>query len=444
MKAMPRIGVALYSDGSPFCRDGNVACEYRKQPFGFSSVSDLPGQTLWVTNANLQDLVDAGLHRNPKIAHEGYYRTRIGQMVQELGISDLPLDQQASLLAEILGNAAEMARLQLGLTQYPSNGLAPAVGQLYGATEAASGSAIFQIAEQACQSYTSCERERRHTKAEIFSYWMPRFLWADDLLEQPLPTNGNLRALQPHMLPSMGRDVGALVEWATEKKLPLFAQIKINGLEETVGKLMNYGAGALGIESHSKAGAYQARNMRSWCALPELDTLSQVGDISITQVAMADGWHRFGLHAHRSRLSSISYAYGLVAENLWIGLTRKAAPGGKVSRTLSTAWLQSIDRMRCLRIAERLYNLGMEVINYGNGRVTVVCPPSVRALIPQAALEEGMHYPASLPNLPHYKPQPSNPLHVFQHLLNRREHGKIVQVDQQALKELEAAKRASK
>lgn len=441
MKAMPRIGVALYADGTPFCRDGNVACEYRKEPFTFASASDLPGQTLWVTNASLNDLIEAGLHKSPKIAHEGYYRTRLVQMGQELGLDKLTLMQQAALLAEVLGNAAEMARVQLGLTQYPSNGLAQAVGQLFGRTEPAKGTAILQVAEQACQRYTACERERRYEKADVFSFWMPRFSWAADLLSQPLPENSDLRAIQPHMLPGNGQSVSQVVDWANEHNLPLFARIKIQSLDETVGKLMNYGAGAQHVNKTADRGRnYEARNMREWCALPELETLSQVGDVKLIQVAVAGAWGRSGLGVFQSRLTAVSYAYGLVAENLWVGLTRKPSAYGGPSMTLSTAWLQAVDRMRCLRVAERLYNLGMEVINYGNGRVTVVCPVSVRALIPQIAFEEGMLYPACLDNLTPYKPVPGNPVHVFQHLLNTNDYARLVQVDQAALKELGASR----
>lgn len=442
MKAMPKIGVALYANGTPFCSEGNVACEYRKQPFEFASVSDLPGQTLWITNASLNDLIEAGLHKNPKIAHEGYFRTRLAQMSQELGLTKFSLDQQASLLAEILGNAAEMARSQLGLTQYPSNGPAQAVGQLHGTNEAAPGSAMMQVAEQACQRYTACERERRYEKADVFSYWLPRFDWADELLKAPLPTNDKIAAVPSHALPGMGRNPQALVEWALENKIPLFARIKIHGLEQTVGKLMNYGAGAQGVNKRAGNGDYEARNMREWCALPELETLCQVGEIEVLQVAVAGGWSRSGLSLFNSKLSRISYAYGLVAENLWVGLTRKPSPMGNTSRTLSTAWLQSIDRMRCLRIAERLYNMGMEVANYGNGRVTVVCPASVRALIPQAALEESMLYPAHLQGLQHYRPSLQVPHHVMQHLINQGDFARLVGVDQQALKELEASRAA--
>lgn len=442
MKAMPKIGVALYADGTPFCREGNVACEYRKEPFEFASASDLPGQTLWITNASLGDLIQAGLHKNPKIAHEGYYRSRLRQIGQELGIGSMSLERQAAFLAEVLGSAAEMARIQLGLTQYPSNGLASAVGQLHGLNEPASGTALMQVAEQACQRYTACERERRYDKADVFSFWMPRFQWAESLLGEPVPSGETITAIPGHALPGMGRDVSSLVEWAQENNIPLFARIKIRGLEQTVGKLMNYGAGAQGINKSTQAGDYEARNMREWCALPELETLSQVGEIEVLQVAVAGGWTQSGLTLFNSKLSQISYAYGLVAENMWVGLTRQPNPHGKTSRTLRTAWLQSIDRMRCLRVAERLYNMGMEVVNYGNGRITVACPPSVRALIPQASLEEGMLYPASLEGLQLYQASQQAPLQVLQHLIAQRDYRRLIGVDHRALQELEASRAA--
>lgn len=438
MKAMPKIGVALYANGTPFSREGNVACEFRKEPFEFSSASDLPGQTLWVTNASSNDLYEAGLYKNPKIAHEGYYRSRLAQIGQELGISTMPLNRQASFLAEVLGNAAEMARLQFGLTQYPSNGLANAVGQLHGLSEPAAGTALMQVAEQACQRYTACERERRYEKADVFSFWMPRYQWADGLLNEPVPVGETITAVPGHTLPGMGRDVNVLVEWAQENKIPLFARIKIRGLEQNVGKLMNYGAGAQGINKNTGSGDYEARNMREWCALPELETLSQVGEIEVLQVAVASGWTRSGLNLYSSKISQISYAYGIVAENMWVGLTRKPTPNGNTARTLRTAWLQSIDRMRCLRVAERLYSMGMEVINYGNGRITVVCPPSVRALIPQAALEEGILYPACLEGLQLYQANQQQPVHVMQHLIAQRDYKRLISVDHRALQELEA------
>ncbi|MDH0959044.1 hypothetical protein EGJ86_19525 [Pseudomonas sp. o96-267] len=438
MKALPKIGVVLYADGTPFCREGNVACEYRKEPFEFSSASDLPGQTLWITNASLGDLIEAGLHKSPKIAHEGYYRSRIAQISQELGISKLNLRQQAAFLAETLGNAAEMARVHLGLTQYPSNGLANAVGQLFGVNEPAAGTASLQVAEQACQRYTACERDRRYEQADIFSFWMPRYQWAESLLAEPFPSGDGINAIPSHQLPSMGRDIAALVDWASAEKIPLFARVRIKGMEQTVGKLMNYGAGAQSINNSASGGArsYDARNMREWCALPELEVLSQVGDVDVIQVAVASGWASSGLNLYSSKLSRISYAYGIVAENLWVGLTRKPTPNGNTSRTLRTAWLQAVDRMRCLRVAERLYNMGMEVINYGNGRITVVCPQSVRALIPQAALEEGMLYPASLDGLQGYEINQQQPVHVMQHLITHRDYRRIIAVDQRSLQEL--------
>lgn len=438
-----RFGVALFANGTPFCREGNFACAHRGQPFPFASVSDLPAQTLWVTNCSLQDLVEVGLHKNPKIAHDGYFRTRLSQMIFELGATELSVEQQSALFAELLGNAAEMAKLQLGLTKHPVRGIAQGVGQLFGSPEPAQGSAVAQIAEQACQRYTTCERERRFEKADVFSFWLPRHEWAKNLLEQPVPGNDNLNLVQPHALPSMGRDPAALVEWATENKIALFARVKILGLEEVIGKLMNYGSGAQNVDMQAQGGGrYSARNLREWCALPELDALCQGGDVQVLQVAVATSWHRSGVHVYQGRIAPVSYSYGLVAENLWAGVTRRPDSSGYVSKSLSTAWLQAVDRMGCMRIAERLYNLGMEVINYGNGRITVACPPSVRALIPQVAFEEGLMYPASLEGLTHYTPRHDNPAHVLQHLISNREYGRLIQVDQALMKSMGATSAA--
>lgn len=435
------IGVALYESGHPFDRKANWACEFRKEPFQFQSASDLPGQTLWVTNVELGELYKAGLHRNPKIAHEGYFRTRLSVMISELGIEQWPLEQQAAMLAEVLGTAAEMARLQLGLVQYPSNGIQQAVGQLYGLPEAPEGSAIFRVAELACQNYTSCERERRYEQAKVFSFWLPRYDWASALLSEPLPLNDRLQSVAPQSLPHMGRDAAALVDWAKELRQPLFAKIRIHALEDVMGKLLNYGAGALGVNSQSSVGkGYEARNMREWCALPELETLSQAGDIEVLQVALAtSGFKTPELSVFSSRPAAVSYSYGLVAENLWVGLTRRPTPDGKTSRNLSTAWLQALDRMACLSIAERLHGMGMEIVNYGYGRITVVCPKSLYQMIPQIAREHGLLYPAALTELQPYQPNPSSAFMVMQSLLSRGDFTNIRKMNQLALREMEVA-----
>lgn len=440
MKALPKIGVALYESGSPFSSTGNFACEYRGAPFAFSSASDLPGQTLWVTNSSWDELKSAGLDRSPKIAHDGYYRTKLSQMANELGLKALPIEQQAPFLAEVLGNAAEMARIQLGLTQFPSSGLSQAVGQLHGSVEAVQGSPVHFVAEQACQRYTACERDRRHKQSDIFSFWFPRHSFAEFVLSNPLPDNQNLHVIPKHRLPGNGSDALALVEWAQEMKIPLFARVKILALEPTLGKLLNYGSGAQNVSGVTQNREYQARNMREWCALPELEALCQSGEVEILEVGSAGGWTKSGLLPFNNKFAAVSYAYGLVAENLWFGLTRKCTPGAQISKSLSTAWIQSLDRMKCLAVAERLHSLGMEVMNYGNGRITVECPLSIRGAIPQFSLEEQILYPASLQNLLPTQQKLKTAANVLQQLLETRDYSRIIDVDQSALRELRSSR----
>jgi hypothetical protein len=100
--------------------------------------------------------------------------------------------------------------------------------------------------------------------------------------------------------------------------------------------------------------------------------------------------------------------------------------------------------MRCLLAATKLQALGMEITTYGNGRIGVVCPISVRALIPQAALELGLLYPAVLQGLDMYPPNKTMPLHIQQLLITSGEYVKSIQVDQACLKEMESARHAAK
>lgn len=436
------IGVALFYDGTPFSREGGVACAFRGEPFEFGGASDLSSKLLWVTNANLEDLVKAGLHKSPKIAHTGYFKARLEQIVKELGLGAEGITQHCAMLAELLGSTASMAKQQLGFTQFPLRGLAQGVGQLYGFPDCADGSAIQNIAMLSGQRYTACERRRRLENAEVFSFWEPRYEWAKQLLAEPLPNNSDLQVIPPHSLPTNGRNAIAVVEWAKENRIPLFANIKIHALEEDVGRLLNYGAGATPVSNRTEAGSVSVRNGRDWCALPELEVLVESGDVELLKVAMAPGWIASGLHVFENKLAPVSYSYGLVAENLWSGIMRRPDQSGVISKNLSTSWLQAVDRMRCLRVAERVGGLGMDVISYGNGRITVACPASVRNLIPQVAQEQGVLYPAALEGLKHYQPRKEVPMQVMQHLINSKAYSSLVEVNQLLLKAMQDAHEA--
>lgn len=81
----------------------------------------------------------------------------------------------------------------------------------------------------------------------------------------------------------------------------------------------------------------------------------------------------------------------------------------------------------------------MEITTYGNGRIGVVCPQSVRNLIPQAALESGLLYPASLEGLTPYPMNNMSALSVQQRLISSRDFVRNIQLDQACLKEMEVA-----
>lgn len=433
-----KIGVALFKKASAFSAADNVACEYGGEPFSFGQPASLPKQTLWVTNLSRDSLYEAGLNRVPWLAADDYFRTRLAQMVQELGISEKAVEYQVSLLTEILGNSSAMLRAQLGLVEYPAYGMPQAVGQLYGSDQPPNNSPVLKIAEQACQRYTAAARSRRFENAEVFSYWAPRTQWASLMLAEPVPTGG-LRLIPRERLPANSMD---LVAWAAQHNQPIFAKVRVESMDPTIGRLMNYGAGAVDVEHQSAAGStYDARNFREWCALPELNFLCQYGEVTIESVAVAGGWANPGLRVPNSKAASISYAYGIVAENLWVGTLRRNYGTFNIAKSLSTAWLQAVDRMRCLQLAAKLHGAGMEITTYGNGRIGVVCPMSVRSRIPSAAQQLELLYPAALKNLTPYQINKSNPIHIQQHLLGLDQREISAKVDRACLMEIEAANR---
>jgi hypothetical protein len=432
-----KLGVALFDRASPFSNDGNWACEYQGSPFAFKSASDLPGDTLWVTNADYGLIGDAGLHRKPNIAHEGFFRTKLSQLGFELGIGELDLEQQARVLADMLGTASAMAKVQLGLTQHPTFGIANAVGQRYGLQEPPAQSRMHQIAKASAQRYTACARDRDLQQGvDRLTFWIPRFDFARSLLSLPLPASDDISEVALHRLPGSGRDALEVACWAEEERLPLFAQISVERLEQKTGKLLNYGSGADTLNA-----GYDARNMREWCALPELKVLAAAGDIRLERVAIASGWLRSGLNLYETKVSQISHSYGIVAENLWVGLTRSPRNGYGTGASLGSAWIQALDRMHCLRIAEILDAEGFDVFSFGYGRIQVTCAPSVRNLIPTVAQQNNLLYPARLQDLPPPNFDRRSPLDVAQQLLTRHDYSNMSRANALVLQGLEQARK---
>ncbi|MBT9112099.1 hypothetical protein KIP75_30365 [Pseudomonas aeruginosa] len=441
------IGVALYNDSNPLSTEGNFACRFRGEPFKFKSAADLDANTLWVTNASYTALTEAGLRLKPNIAFDSYFRTSVDQLIVELGlglssdrVQESNVEQQVAVLAEILGSSAEMFRLQLGIPDFPAESLMSSVGQMFGFQEAPSRSVISDISERAIQSYTACARERRHANnAVVFNFWVPRYRWAVKMLNSPVPINTNLVQLNAAQLPDNGADALTVVEWAEETNLPLFAKVNVRSLEQVIGSLMNYGAGAQHMRSEARGSQeYDSRNFREWCALPELKVLAQVGEVELQQIVVAGEWQRTRLGLHNSKVSSVSYSYGLVSENIWVGQTRNR--NGKLSRSLSTSWLQSIDRMECLQIAEYLFKQGFEVITYGFGRIKVVCPISVRASVPGIAKKLGLLYPAWLDGVQHLSYEKS-PESVMQTMINTRDYKSLIRANELVMQEMVEALR---
>lgn len=351
-------------------------------------------------------------------------------MIEELGIGDLEPARQVSLLSHVLGNAAKFVKKQLGMVQYPTSNITQAVGERFGIAEAHEASDLYKVAERASQRFTASERTRQLPNAEFFSFWKPRYTYAQSMLTCAIPQE-HLSQVPPQHLPGGGQDAQEVVRWALEANLPLFAQIEVRSLEENIGRLMNYGAGAAPIQGEQ----YEARNFREWVALPELMVLVQSGDIGIRRVLVASGWHEHGLRTVDMPSAQVSYAYGLVAENIWCGLMRQPSRYGRISKTLATAWLQAYDRMQMLAVAEKLSQIGFEIRHFGNGRVAVTCPPFIRAHIPGAAQELGLMYPASLDGLEMYPVTGSNPMHLQQKLLASKDFGSLLTVDNHLLRE---------
>lgn len=423
MAGSRKMGVCLFDDpdqyGSKAVR--GWACVPGADPFPVDCVGNLTSSAYWLTNISNGVCYTTGLSSNPRVFSSEYMRTRVQSIALELGIKDLPLEEQVVYLADVFDRVMGMADTLFGVDLPPKTTLAGGLAEIHGIEHPDQAQDVAQACYEACQGYSSCERRNKGNQTWT-TLMLHRYRHARDLLSHPIPT-GQFHFLMAGDMPPPSQRL----RWFLDLPMPAMAEVEIVCRDPDLSRLVNYGSGAGDFRRQAERGRdYHIGNKRCFCAAPEIAMLAEFCEIYITGVMISNdpAAQPLCLPEH-GRALQVSYSYGLLLENLWVALTRNRMRG-TIKRSPATAWLQCIDRKLCLDKARALVADDVEIVSYGYGRITIGIDEDRWDELPAIAMKHHLIPPVMLNG--RYRPDCTDSLTIDQAISVMHTNGQLEKV----------------
>lgn len=372
----------------PISNNPGYKCIAGEEPERIFGTGELPSSARWLSNITLEQAHNMQLRNTPKLLDDKFLRTATSTIILELGLKKSAFSKQASVIAGIYRNVMELSNIYFGLPENPVNALASGLPSLMGHYQPLiSDKKVVEAASKAILPYTNCERKNLGDigSVEFVSLVLPRVKHSQNVLSSGIPWD-DFEFLTQAQLPSQSNRLS----WVVNSDLPIIAKVKIPKIDKSFNHLINWGNGA-GIISkkNSGSGNYSTLNPRDYVTSNELRKLAEFSDIEIDEIAISNTpvENRTNLPGV-SKLSTTSYSFGLLCENIWCSLTRDQ--NGQPKRSPMTAWLHATDRMLCLEYASALSRLGFTINGYGYGRITLVVTEEQKNDLRRAAFDLGL------------------------------------------------------
>lgn len=384
-----RHGVILFDD--PETYDSGWACIAGEEPYRIQSMAHTPSDVVFMTNLSSDQCWKTGLNRNPRIRHNGFLRTSLNGIIAELGLKGEPAKEQARIVAELLGSVMSLCKSHYGIDAVPAQTLVKGMAEIYGQSDEDLPLAVSMIIQQSSQSYVQCEKPPYREGNVNLVFWRDRLSHIKEVLNIAAPT-GTMMRVGPDMLP----EPKSRLEWLKNLGVPVLAKVTVHNVDPSVHAILNFGSGAGTIKAKTDSGQnYQAYNQRGWMVTPEILLMEKFARIEIHDVLLFERFQEpeqlTPQIAKPGKVCEISYAYGLMMENVWAASQR--SDKGKVLRHPQTAWMQSLDRVACFLKAKELYEAGIDVLGYGYGHIQAVVTEDRLGEIPEIAMSTGLMIP---------------------------------------------------
>lgn len=375
-----RYGVIIFDD--PAIIQNGWACISGDNPFYVTSTGDLDTNTIWLTNVDMATLSQKGFSHNTNLRAEDYLRTTLSSLVIELGLRDLTADHQAKVLADLFSTVMQFFCLNTGFTKTPSGMLNNGIRRAFLPEEQPITPEVISAASAALYANTFCEQNYGTGNPEYISLVFHRYKYAKEMLSNEFPVGRWERVSSVVMNESQG----FLTEWLKGLKKPALVKVKLECVSEHISHLVNYGSEtARRIDSAASESELIMSSEHTWMTSLEYLEMSKYADFKVMDIYTAQGYGYSPVTIPEwGKYSENSYAFGLYCESLWTSLTR--ALDGRLAKSPLSAWMRSIDRLKCLNKAISLDSCEDVVVHsYGYGRITLYANKSIRSQMPDIA-----------------------------------------------------------
>lgn len=357
-----------------------------------SGPSDLASNILWVTNLPYFSHQKLNLRMSGNIFDDQYFRTKVSQIGIENGIeSDLKSLSEfcSGIFHKVVAMGAEHFGVDLSSPGYRyhktmSYGLIPEHARRQ--PEGRNSAEIMEAISHSTQANQAMSGVKRPAGSSAISLVFPRQAYGKWMLELPLPVSSKwVTVKQKENSTKFGveqgqrlRNTSAVVERLTSygETNAMFLRTRVLSMEPFYRNFASFGSGE--------------KIMRRWATLPEVLELSRYAKISIEGGYMCPLGDHDLVPEDVFGESDMSYARGLLIENVWAALASPVTVQSGAKRTVIEAYLRAYDRIACGRAAAHMARRGFVVGSYSMGRVVVFLRPGEGEKVARAALDIGL------------------------------------------------------
>lgn len=378
------------------------ACIAGESPFRVSGINDLQHDARWWTNITFNSVSDQRSFRSGSVKQEGYLRTRMDHIAQEIGLDGKRPLEAVPLFAQLFERVMKSGVQHYGLdieTIANEDFLSRDMAIQY-RLDRRHDKKMPQM-DNSFQNITFCSG--RWSRDVVYT-WIrrPRLQHAIDVLSAPVPVfGGKWEAFKDKSLLRTSRALDFLI--ASEE--PVLARASVKNIDPAVSDLIGFGNTANKSENR----------VREWISQPELLWLSNYAEIDIKDAFLCKGGYQPGFVSEQYPLkehlvspnlnmgfNQLSITAGLLAENYWVALANRIQKraGRKTEKiiTPSASWMRSVDRMLIFMDAIKLINkIDIDINSYSVGTMNVSFPQHIWDEVKEAVQESGLFMPTTPP-----------------------------------------------
>lgn len=398
MLMMNNLGAAIFDEPQKYDKsriNSGFKCIHGEEPEPISGVGDLSNDVHWITNIPYEPFIKNQLAGTSRLLGTNFLRHNVDGICSDLGISNLDSRQKSIIISQILHSTFNLAVKEFSLSGMPALGLSAGIASTNLTPIPAVSSEMRTPSGEAFQNYTRCEYTYRSTN-EQFSVWLPRLAHGEAVLQEGFPL-GSFKLLGRHLLPASNQE---RLQFLDRIPFPFMAHVTIDSISDEVSHLLNWSNGA--PQKLSSNARFKQNNSRSWVCGNEFNYIRQYADIKINDVALSDAPLECSLRLPYRRdlvkngnelrdICSVSYSYGLLAENYWASLTRNAE--GKIEISPLSSWIHASDRIRTIHFASNLSKAGFDVKGFGFGRIDLSVRKEQIPDLTIACISNGLLFP---------------------------------------------------